>query len=171
MHSLSRRPCLAATTVLLAHLPFCPDIPTAMAFWSGKDDAKPIGDRVRAQHAPVLAPPKPVADELIPSPGPVAFLPTDVVLAKAALEYFKSQLSDLKGVQIQTGEAEINDETRGLVWLDHSPAKIQLLDDILAKHKKIGWIQLPMAGINAFATLAGKYHDRVWTSAKVGGRD
>jgi hypothetical protein len=154
-----------------------PTLPTSSPFhlcikmaWSGKNDSMPIGDNPRRLHVPVLAPPKPVSSELIPRAGPIAILPTDVVLAKSSLEYIKNGLSGIKGLQIQTGEEQVNEETRGIVWLDHSPGQIKVLEGLLTKYKGIGWIQLPMAGINAYSELTKKHPDKVWTSAKVSGR-
>ena len=77
------------------------------------------------------------------------------------------ELSNIKDAKYQVGQESVNEETRGLIWLDSSPGQMSTLDDLLAAHKNIGWVQLPMAGINAYASLAEKYSDKVWTSAKV----
>ncbi|UZJ54535.1 hypothetical protein CBS101457_003855 [Exobasidium rhododendri] len=134
--------------------------------WAGKEGQKPFEGNLRQVHVPVLSAPKPVSSEMIPSAGPVAILPTDTVLAKTCMNYLKKGLSDVEGVQVQTGEKEMNDETRGIVWLDHSTGQMKLLENMLSKYKNIGWIQLPMAGINAYADLAKRYPKKIWTSAK-----
>lgn len=139
-----------------------------MSYWQGKGEPNAMDkSKIRKLHVPVAAPPKPIASDKIPSAGPIAFLPLDVTLAKAALDYMISEISGLEGVKCQKGQQEVNEETRGIVWLDVSTQNLSMLDEILSKYKKIGWVQLPMAGINAYSDLAKKYHDRVWTSAKV----
>ncbi|WP_353813991.1 D-isomer specific 2-hydroxyacid dehydrogenase family protein [Agromyces sp. SYSU T00266] len=56
--------------------------------------------------------------------------------------------------------------TRGLVWT--SSAEADRLERILAEHPAISWVQLPWAGVDAFADLLARHRDdgRVWTSAK-----
>lgn len=46
---------------------------------------------------------------------------------------------------------ELGPETRGLVWLSEKNAD-ELLE-ILSTHPGIGWVQLPWAGVDAFATV------------------
>ncbi|KQM84634.1 hydroxyacid dehydrogenase [Agromyces sp. Leaf222] len=60
----------------------------------------------------------------------------------------------------------LGDRTRGIVWVAASGSSE--LDDVLARHPDVSWVQLPWAGVDAFApTLAGFRDDgRVWTSAK-----
>ncbi|GAA1062211.1 D-isomer specific 2-hydroxyacid dehydrogenase family protein [Agromyces bracchium] len=56
--------------------------------------------------------------------------------------------------------------TRGLVWT--SSAEAERLERILAEHPAISWVQLPWAGVDAFADLLARHRDdgRTWTSAK-----
>ncbi|PWN32951.1 NAD(P)-binding protein [Meira miltonrushii] len=108
-----------------------------------------------------------MANSSIPPFGAIALLPLDSATAKAGLQSFKDRIKkDAPNVKIQSGADEINEETRAIIWLDNSANQKDLLESTLAKHKQIGWIQLPMAGITAYAPLAQKYSDRTWTSAK-----
>ncbi|MCO5585468.1 hypothetical protein L7F22_039401 [Adiantum nelumboides] len=103
----------------------------------------------------------------IPPFGALAFLPLDSATAKAGLQTFKDRLKkDAPEVKIQLGAEEIDQDTKAIIWLDNSASQKDLLESTLAKHKQIGWIQLPMAGITAYASLTQKYSDRTWTSAK-----
>jgi len=57
--------------------------------------------------------------------------------------------------------------TRGLIWLSYGGA--DSLRATLQSHPSIEWVQLPYAGVDAFAGLLGSYADRplpLWTSAK-----
>ncbi|PWN54279.1 putative 2-hydroxyacid dehydrogenase [Violaceomyces palustris] len=63
----------------------------------------------------------------------------------------------------------LDDNVRGLIWLCGKNQEDQeLLGTILDRHAQIGWIQLPMSGVEAFHKLMGKEGNRrrVWTSAK-----
>ncbi|SOC87110.1 Phosphoglycerate dehydrogenase [Curtobacterium sp. 314Chir4.1] len=56
-------------------------------------------------------------------------------------------------------------EARGLVWLD--PRDPAGLSDALESAPGVGWVQLPFAGVDAFASLIQSHGDRVlFTSAK-----
>jgi len=58
-------------------------------------------------------------------------------------------------------------ETRGLVWLSYKGA--EALASVLDAYPSIEWVQLPYAGVDAFAELFHSYADRalqLWTSAK-----
>lgn len=58
-------------------------------------------------------------------------------------------------------------QTRGLIWLSYGGT--DALDSTLNSHPAIGWVQLPYAGVDAFAELLGSYASRplpLWTSAK-----
>jgi len=56
-------------------------------------------------------------------------------------------------------------DTRGVVWL--SVTGRAELGRILDENPQIGWVQLPWAGVDAFADLLPLHADRVlWTSAK-----
>ncbi|MET4159348.1 D-isomer specific 2-hydroxyacid dehydrogenase family protein [Agromyces sp. PvR057] len=56
--------------------------------------------------------------------------------------------------------------TRGVVWVASSGSNE--LDDVLTRHPDVSWVQLPWAGVDAFAPTLASYRDdgRVWTSAK-----
>jgi len=90
-----------------------------------------------------------------PEPGPIAVLPT-------AKESF------VQAVRGGGGEvAALSAATRGIVWL--SDREADRLEDVLATHPGIGWVQLPWAGVDAFAALLRRFADSplpVWTSAK-----
>lgn len=135
--------------------------------WGGT--SKKVERNGRKNHIPVLAPAEQIEKDRIPSYGPIALAPLDSNMAKSGLDYIVSDLSEIEGIQLQKGQDQINDDTRGLVWLDPSPAQVDLLEEILTKYKNVGWIQLPMAGINKYTPLVEKFSDRVWTSAKVSG--
>lgn len=103
----------------------------------------------------------------LPPFGALAFLPLDSSTAKAGLETFKDRVKkEVPEVKIQLGAEEIDEETKAIIWLDNSANQKDLLERTLAQHKQIKWIQLPMAGITAYASLSQKYSDRIWTSAK-----
>ncbi|WP_141693313.1 D-isomer specific 2-hydroxyacid dehydrogenase family protein [Curtobacterium sp. UCD-KPL2560] len=88
-----------------------------------------------------------------PTPGPVAILPEAADLHEAAVR-------DAGGTVAPLGA-----DTRGIVWLDaRDPDGLATaLDDAPA----VGWVQLPFAGVDAFAHLIEEHGDRVlFTSAK-----
>ena len=87
-------------------------------------------------------------------PGPIAIMP-------GAGEIFTTAVTDAGGVI-----ADLDENTRGLIWLSYSRA--HELADILAANPQVSWVQLPWAGVDAFAeTIASNARpDRVFTSAK-----
>jgi len=89
-----------------------------------------------------------------PEPGPIAILPTDN-------DVYADAVRSAGGVV-----APLSEQTRGLIWLNlDGPA----LAAVLAAHPGIGWVQLPLAGVEAFAELLtnqGEAELPVWTSAK-----
>lgn len=99
--------------------------------------------------APSAAPPT------RPEPGPVAILPQPWPGIAAAVEAAGGQV------------AELSLSTRGLIWLAHAES-----DDLVATledNPRIGWVQLPWAGVDRFATTLKHFASRtspVWTSAK-----
>ena len=108
--------------------------------------------RTPGQHRDPLAPV--LLDGPRPQAGPVAVLP----FAHAAFE---------AAVVSGGGVVEpLSDAARGLVWLTpDGPA----LAAVLAEHPGIEWVQLPLAGIEAFAEIfaaQGATPLPVWTSAK-----
>lgn len=90
----------------------------------------------------------------VPVPGPVAVLPGgDSVVADA--------------VRTAGGVVEaLSTSTRGIVWTAASGA--DELTAILDEHTRVGWVQLPWAGVDAFASVLERFRGdgRVWTSAK-----
>ncbi|WP_242091213.1 D-isomer specific 2-hydroxyacid dehydrogenase family protein [Curtobacterium sp. DN_7.5] len=94
--------------------------------------------------------PLPVAP---PTAGPVAILPSPADLHVAAVR-------DAGGTVSAVGE-----DTRGIVWLD--PRDPDGLARALDTAPSVGWVQLPFAGVDAFAGLIAAHGDRVlFTSAK-----
>lgn len=87
-----------------------------------------------------------------PVSGPVAVLPEP-------REPFPSAVAAGGGVL-----AGIDEHTRGLVWLDN--ARPDALHDLLKAHPGISWVQLPWAGVDAFADVIRNHGDLLWTSAK-----
>jgi len=89
-----------------------------------------------------------------PQAGPVAVLPFAHPAFEAAVV--------AGGGAVQP----LSDATRGIVWLNlDGPALAQVLHE----HPGIEWVQLPMAGIEAFAGLLAAQGDAqlpLWTSAK-----
>ena len=88
-------------------------------------------------------------------PGPIAVLPT-------ASEFFTEAVVAGGGLV-----APLDERTRGLVWL--SEKRADELTAILDAHPAIGWMQLPWAGVDGFATVLERYADGsgpLFTSAK-----
>lgn len=89
-----------------------------------------------------------------PEPGPIAMLP-------------RTEDAYLEAVRAGGGEvAELSPETRGIVWL--SITRAAELTDTLSANPQVQWVQLPFAGVDAFADTL-RACDRpglVWTSAK-----
>jgi phosphoglycerate dehydrogenase-like enzyme len=90
-----------------------------------------------------------------PQPGPIAILPEPRASFVTAVE-------SAGGVV-----APLSDETRGVIWL--APAETPELAEVLESHPKIGWVQLPWAGVDAFASTLRRFAGNstpLWTSAK-----
>ena len=107
------------------------------------------------QHQAVLAEEVlPLAAGRRPAPGPITILP-------------RPEPAFARAVQGAGGTlVQLSDETRGLIWLDYGRA--EELRTTLHAHPRIGWVQLPWAGVDAFSeVLAGLDRpDLLWTSAK-----
>ncbi|MGY6498160.1 MAG: D-isomer specific 2-hydroxyacid dehydrogenase family protein [Microcella sp.] len=124
------------------------------------DDASPSRYDVRppekiptvAQHRDPLAghavaPPRPMTS------GPIAILPEAHTLFVDAVESAGGTV------------APLDDDTRAVLWL--SAARADELDAVLRAHPAIGWVQLPWAGVDAFAEVLRTHADGpVFTSAK-----
>ncbi len=94
--------------------------------------------------------PLPVAP---PTAGPVAILPSPADLHVAAV-------TDAGGTV-----APLDEDTRAVVWLDARDP--DGLAAALDRAPGVGWVQLPFAGVDAFAHLIEEHGDRVlFTSAK-----
>lgn len=88
-----------------------------------------------------------------PQPGPVAVLPEPTDLHVDAVTEAGGTVAPLDA------------DTRGVVWLD--PRDPAGLADALSSAPGVGWVQLPFAGVDAFAHLIQEHGDRVlFTSAK-----
>lgn len=107
------------------------------------------------QHRAVLAvQPEPIPEAERPEPGPIAVLP-------------KAEGRFVDAVRAAGGVVEeLSDRTRGLVWLSYRDP--EAFAQVLADHPGIGWVQLPYAGVDAFADVlsARVRPDLLWTSAK-----
>ncbi len=90
-----------------------------------------------------------------PEPGEIAVLPI-------ASPFFS------EAVRAGGGEvSSLGPQTRGLVWLSEVGA--DELGTVLDAHPGIGWVQLPWAGVDSFASVLARYADKprpVFTSAK-----
>jgi len=89
-----------------------------------------------------------------PTPGPIAVLPEPDPFFTAA-------------VAAAGGSVEpLSHGTRGVIWLSNPRARE--LAGVLDTHPGIEWVQLPWAGIDAFAGMMSDHRDRklLWTSAK-----
>ena len=109
--------------------------------------------RTPGEHRDLVAPS--AAPLTRPQPGPIAILPEPRASFVAAVE-------SAGGVG-----APLSDETRGLIWL--APAETPELVDLLQSHPGIGWVQLPWAGVDAFASTLKRFAGSsgpLWTSAK-----
>ena len=89
-----------------------------------------------------------------PTPGPIAVLPAPIAAIVDAIASAGGTI------------AELSADTRGLVWLGGSVGELAA---VLAENPAIGWVQLPLAGVENVAELFAAQADArlpVWTSAK-----
>ncbi|WP_425472441.1 D-isomer specific 2-hydroxyacid dehydrogenase family protein [Subtercola boreus] len=96
----------------------------------------------------------PVSAELRPTAGPIAILPKPGALFVDAVKSAGGEVAELSGA------------TRGIVWLTSDSASD--LGVALDANPQVQWVQLPWAGVDAFAEVL-QSHDRphlLWTSAK-----
>jgi phosphoglycerate dehydrogenase-like enzyme len=89
-----------------------------------------------------------------PTPGPIAVLPEPDSFFTEAVEAAGGRVAELSGT------------TRGVVWLSNPRAAE--LAHVLDTHSGVEWVQLPWAGIDAFAPTIHATAGRrlLWTSAK-----
>ncbi|WP_084605827.1 D-isomer specific 2-hydroxyacid dehydrogenase family protein [Agreia bicolorata] len=93
-----------------------------------------------SQHHEILAaPPHIPGDDARPVPGPIAILPEQVSLFVDAVESAGGQVAGL------------STDTRGVIWLD--PQGAEEFGEILTENPQLSWIQLPYAGVDAFADI------------------
>jgi phosphoglycerate dehydrogenase-like enzyme len=108
-----------------------------------------------SRHREVLASPAealPAGER--PQPGPIAVLPTAEPLFVQAIEEAGGTV------------APLGPDTRGIVWL--KSWGVDQFARALEANPQVQWVQLPWAGVDAFAEVISA-HDRprlVWTSAK-----
>jgi phosphoglycerate dehydrogenase-like enzyme len=109
---------------------------------------------LRPRHRPVVPPEPDDERPLSVRPGPIAVLPD-------ADPAFSAAIGSAGGTV-----ASLSPATRGIVWTAASGAGT--LGDLLEEHPDVSWVQLPWAGVDAFADLFARFRDdgRVWTSAK-----
>ena len=82
---------------------------------------------------------------------------TKIALEPTALPMFKTAIEN-QGAQV----APLGQDVRGLVWTDYS--KPEMLAKTLAANPQLTWVQLPFAGVDAFASILGA--NVTFTSAK-----
>jgi phosphoglycerate dehydrogenase-like enzyme len=107
------------------------------------------------QHRAVLAvDAQPIPESERPTPGPIAVGPRPNDTFVEAVESAGGTVADL------------SPDTRGLIWLSYKDA--DALATALEDNPQIGWVQLPYAGVDAFADILARENrpGLVWTSAK-----
>jgi len=105
-----------------------------------------------SQHRDLSVPARP---PFSPTPGPIAVLPREK-------DVFVDAVHAAGGTV-----APLSQDTRGIVWLTYG--KSEELSAALDGNPGIQWVQLPWAGVDAFAPLLAHYADRtdlLFTSAK-----
>ena len=100
---------------------------------------------------PLAALAVPLSPDLRPSAGSIAVLPVPTQLMLDAIAAGGGTVGELSA------------QTRGLVWLGGSSDQ---LAGLLRANEQIGWIQLPLAGVDNYAALFVEFPERLWTSAK-----
>ncbi|MEC5168005.1 NAD(P)-dependent oxidoreductase [Glaciihabitans sp. GrIS 2.15] len=96
-----------------------------------------------------------------PRRGPITIVPATATHTASEADFVEAVLSS--GAEL----AAFGPRTRGLIWLSYGGA--DALAATLESHPSIDWVQLPYAGVDAFAGLLASYADRplpLWTSAK-----
>lgn len=108
------------------------------------------------QHRAVMgSEPAAVPRQRRPTPGPIALLPEKAEVFARAVTAAGGEVADLSAA------------TRGVVWL--SSKRSSELAEVLAANPQIQWVQLPWAGVDAFADVLAGFADTplpLWTSAK-----
>jgi phosphoglycerate dehydrogenase-like enzyme len=92
------------------------------------------------QHREILAAPAYIpAPDARPVPGPITVLPEQESLFVDAAESAGGRV------------APLSSSTRGLIWLD--PYGVEAFAQVLEENPQLSWIQLPYAGVDAFAEV------------------
>lgn len=110
----------------------------------------------RFVHQAVTGEAQTIPDEQRPAVGPIALLP-----AATAEGRFVDAVTNAGGTV-----GDLGSNTRAVVWLANDDP--DALVEVLEQHPQIQWVQLPWAGVDAFAEALSS-HDRpdlLWTSAK-----
>jgi phosphoglycerate dehydrogenase-like enzyme len=106
-----------------------------------------------SQHRAVLAVPvEAIPKSRRPEVGPIAILPESSDTLEAAI------------IAAGGSVGEISESTRGLIWRNFG-GPIDLAT-VLDEHPGIGWVQLPLAGVERFGRTLADHPHLIWTSAK-----
>ncbi|PWN18911.1 hypothetical protein BCV69DRAFT_53078 [Microstroma glucosiphilum] len=126
------------------------------------------------QHRSVLAPSATTipSSKIPPTRGNTSICPA----THSTYDYYSSSLlrelnhgsdGDATSASTSTNFAPLSKETVGLIWLDSGgPPAAKKLGEVLREYPQIKWVQLGLAGVNAFEQLIKSRTDIVWTSAK-----
>ena len=126
-----------------------------MSGTSSEDRTGEPAPRAPRGHRSRTAPEAPVPPASRPAPGAVSVGPRPSERFVTAVE--------AAGAEV----VPVGPDTRGLVWLSYRST--QELSDVLDAHPGIEWVQLPWAGVDAFADVLRRHAGRdrlLWTSAK-----
>ncbi len=107
------------------------------------------------QHRTVLgSPAEELPEDRRPRPGSLAVLPEPT-------EFFVTAIREAGGTV-----EPLSDDTRGIIWLSYDRA--HEISDVLDAHPNVDWVQLPWAGVDAFAPVMAAHSGArpIWTSAK-----
>ena len=107
------------------------------------------------QHRTVLGSPAvELPEDRRPRPGALAVLPEPT-------EFFVTAIREAGGTV-----EPLSQDTRGIIWLSYDRALE--MSEVLDEHPDVDWVQLPWAGVDAFASVMAEHPapHRVWTSAK-----
>jgi hypothetical protein len=126
-----------------------------------------------SQHTAVLAPSSRVPPELTPAASgqaPLVVMPSAVCDAEARRETTRQLAADVEGAtgaSVLVGEAQLNNDVRGILWLDTGVKHLAILEDALTRFPGIGWVGVPMAGCGHYGPVMRRFPGKIWTSAKV----
>lgn len=93
--------------------------------------------------------------------GPIAVMPEQDDNSAVGGAFFRGAVTAAGGVL-----AELNSDTRGLVWLSYKQSAA--LGEVLRSNPQLSWVQLPWAGVDAYAEVLAQAArpGLVFTSAK-----